>query len=280
MTTSTSTRTASTLETTTLETGSGPTTPPGDNLLTDFARAEAAAYRALAQQAGGRSTFDDELGLAMSDAGSPCYFGNVAYATRPLDGDGAREAVRRVRRFYDGGAGGPYLLLTPWSLGDLGPDSFVLAGHPPLMVRPAGGAVPASGDARIVHARSATDVADFDQTLSEAYPAEALLPYGTQPALFTAGIVDTGWELVTAYLGDQPVATAGAYATDQVVAIEAVSTRPSFRGRGLGALVTAAAAATSDGVPAALLSSDAGRSVYEAIGFLPVMRFTLWIGDR
>ncbi len=264
----------------TLEDGVAATTPQGDNLLADFVAADAAAFMTLANQAGGRRSIDDDLGLAMGDAGWPSFFGNVAYATRPLDAAAATEAVKRVRRFYGGGRGGPFLLFTPWSLGDLRHPGFALVGHPPLMVRPAGGAATQVEGARIVHASTADDIADFDRTLAEAYPAQALLPYGTGPALFTERVLDTGWRLVTAYLGDQPVATAAAYATDHVVAIDAVATRPSCRRHGLGAFVTATAAATAAGVPAALLSSDDGRPVYERIGFLPIMRFTLWMAER
>ncbi len=263
-----------------LENGTSASTQPGDNLLADFISADAAGFRALALHAGGRAIVDDELGLSMGDGGSACYFGNVAHAARPLTEAGAREAVRRLRRFYGDAPGGPFLVFTPWPLGDLRSDGFALAGHPPLMVRPVGAELPQVEGAGIVHAVTAQEVRDFDQTLAEAYPADALLPYGTRPPLFGTGVSDTGWKLVTAYVGDQPVATAAAFASDQVVAIDAVSTRPLFRGRGIGALVTATAASTAPTVPAALLSSDGGRPVYARLGFLPVMRFTLWVGER
>lgn len=263
-----------------LEDGAQPTTPPGDNLVADFMAADSAAFRALAAQAGGRSTVDDELGLSMGDAGSPCPFGNVAHATRPLTAPAVAEAVRRLHRFYRTAPGGPFLIFTPWSLGDLRDDGFDIAGHPPLMIRAAGIELPNPGSCRIVRVSDGPAVADFDRTLAEAYPADALLPYGTQPVLVTEGVLETPWQLVTGYVGDQPVATAGAYATDQVVAVEAVSTRPGFRRQGIGGLVTAAAAATAPNVPAALLSSDAGRHVYEMLGFIAVSRFTLWVGNR
>jgi GNAT superfamily N-acetyltransferase len=271
----------------TLEDGTSPSTPAGDNLLNDFVIADGAAYRALAEQAGGRSAVDDELGLSMGDAASVCFFGNVAHASRPLDDAAAAEAIARVRRFYEASSGGPFLLFTPWPLGDLRRNKFQLAGHPPLMVRPPrpNGDRPTDGarivdDARIVEAASPAQVLDFDQTVTEAYPADALLPYGSQPRLFTDKAAASGWKLINAYLGDQPVATAGAFASDRVVAIEAVSTRPTFRGRGIGLRVTDAAVNTAPHLPAALLASDSGRPVYEQLGFITVMRFTLWVGLR
>lgn len=270
----------------TLEDGASTGTPAGDNLLNDFVRADSAAFRALAEQAGGRSAVDDELGLSMGDAASACLFGNVAHASRPLDATAATEAIVRIRQFYAASSGGPFLLFTPWSLGDLRTEQFQLAGHPPLMVRPprtdrrSVADTPPVDGVRIVEAASAAEVVDFDQTLTEAYPADALLPYGAHPRLFTDGVTAVGWQLINAYLGDQPVATAGAFASDHVVAIEAVSTRPAFRGRGIGALATDAAANIAPNLPAALLASDPGRPVYERLGFLTVLRFTLWIGSR
>jgi GNAT superfamily N-acetyltransferase len=270
-----------------LEDGTSATTPAGDNLLNDFVKAEGTGYRALAEQAGGRSTVDNELGLSMGDAASPCLFGNVAHVSRPLDAAEATEAIARVRRFYAASSGGPYLLFTPWSLGDLRAEQFQLAGHPPLMARSPRtdrwrsleGGRDIEG-ARVIEAATPAEILDFDQTVTEAYPANALLPYGSQPRLFTDEIAASGWKLIDAYLGDQPVATAAAFASDSVVAIEAVSTRPAFRGRGIGALATDAAANTAPNVPAALLASDSGRPVYERLGFLPLMRFTVWVGLR
>ena len=62
-----------------LENGSRSTTPAGDNLLRDFALAEADAYAAMAAAASGRIAHVEELGLVMADIGSPCPFGNVAH---------------------------------------------------------------------------------------------------------------------------------------------------------------------------------------------------------
>ena len=68
--------------------------------------------------------------------------------------------------------------------------------------------------------------------------------------------------------------------SDELVLVEAVSTRAECRGRGYGAAITAAATAARTERPAALLSSDPGRGVYEPLGYLPITRFSLWIGAR
>src|SRR5687768_11567828 len=119
------------------ENGTRPTTPDGDNLQLDFTRLDAAAFADLARAAGGRVEHDDPLGLTMSDAASPCPFGNVAHLCRPLvDGEGPGVA-RALAGFYGQASGaGPYLLFSAWPTPDLTGDGLMLGGHPPLMVRP------------------------------------------------------------------------------------------------------------------------------------------------
>jgi hypothetical protein len=40
------------------------------------------------------------------------------------------------------------------------------------------------------------------------------------------------------------------------------------------------ATAASPDLPAMLISSDLGRGVYDRLGYLPLLRFTLWAGHR
>ena len=70
-----------------------------------------------------------------------------------------------------------------------------------------------------------------------------------------------------------------AFVDEDVVAVEAVSTRDECRGRGYGAAITAAATASAD-APALLVASDLGRGVYANLGYLPILRYTLWLGMR
>ena len=89
-----------------------------------------------------------------------------------------------------------------------------------------------------------------------------------------------GGRLFVGYEDGRPVATAVGTVTDSVVAVEVVSTRPECRGKGYGAAITAAATMAAPHLPAALVSSDLGRRVYEGLGYLAVLRYTLWVGTR
>jgi predicted GNAT family acetyltransferase len=68
--------------------------------------------------------------------------------------------------------------------------------------------------------------------------------------------------------------------TDTLTVVEMVSTRAAQRGNGYGAALTATAALAAPDRPSALLASDVGRPVYERLGFVAVLRWTLWVGTR
>jgi hypothetical protein len=62
--------------------------------------------------------------------------------------------------------------------------------------------------------------------------------------------------------------------------VEWVSSTPAVRGRGYGEAMTWAATLALPDRPSMLISSDAGRRTYERMGYLPLTRFTLWLGSR
>ncbi len=88
------------------------------------------------------------------------------------------------------------------------------------------------------------------------------------------------WHHWVGYLEGQPVATASAYLNVGHVHVEYVSTVESARGRGIGRAITAVATGLDTSLPAMLIASDAGRPVYERLGYRSILRFTLWMGHR
>ncbi len=265
---------------TSVENGTSASTRTGDNLLTDFARAEAAGYGAIVASNGGRVEVDEELGVALADSALPMPFGNLVHVLRPLAPDATARVLGRVRSFFGAEAGGPFLVFSPWPTPDLHEHDLHLAGHPPLMVRPPGPIDANRTGLRIERVATGTQLEEFERTLSEAYPSPEVLPFGSQPRLFGESILESPHHrLYTGYDGDRAVATALAFVDHGVVAVEAVSTRDECRGRGYGAAITAAATASAE-LPALLVSSDLGRNVYANLGYLPILRYTLWLGFR
>lgn len=262
-----------------LEDGTRPTTPDGDNLVLDFARTEAAAFGALVRCGGGRMLDDDDDGLHLRDLALPTPFGNPALLTRPVDPADNRAVASRITDFYGAVAGGPYLVFSPWRTGDWSEYGYHRVGHPPLMFRPSGGSVPVIDGVRVVEVSGEAALDDFECTLVEAYPTPELQPWRHR-VFFGSGVLDTDWHLFVAYDGDRAVATAAGYVGPSITLVECVSTRAECRGRGIGAAVTMAASLARPGQPAMLISSDLGNGVYRNLGYLPLQRYTLWLGVR
>jgi GNAT superfamily N-acetyltransferase len=261
-----------------LEDGHRPTTPFGDNLLLDFARGHADAFGATVGAGGGRVSADVDHGIHLCDLGIGSPFGNVALVDQPVPDRSVAEVAARVQAFFAEAAGGPYLVFSPWPL-DLSAHGFVRVGHPPLMLRPAGGEAPVVVRTHVEEVTDAEQLAVFEQTLVEAYPAPEMLPW-RRGSFFAPAVLDTGWRLFVGYGDGVPVATAGAFVTATTTLVELVSTRPEARGKGHGTAVTAAATLTAPDRPAMLISSDLGRPIYDRLGYLPLLRYSLWLGMR
>jgi len=244
-----------------LRTGWEDATPAADTLALACLRAMADRAADWARAAGGRLRHDP--GTVLADALSPCPFLNVAAVAGVLD----VAAARTLGGFFPEGR--PIVVITPHPTGDLTQAGLRLAGHPPLMVRPAGGAVaPAPAGVVVAEVRDAAGLAAWDRVLAAGYP----MPPSPAPAALLGG--RTRFWLAT--VDGVPAATALSYTAHGVVDVEAVATLPQFRRRGAGAAVTAAATVADPASPAVLVSSDDGAGVYRGLGFLPVTRWTLW----
>jgi GNAT superfamily N-acetyltransferase len=235
------------------------TTPSADTLALAGLRAMADRATRWASAAGGRVRA--ESGLVLADAGSPCPFLNVSAAARPVDAD----AAVALAAFF----AGPFVLVTPHATPDLRPSGLALMGHPPFMVRPAGGgAPPRPAGVTVAQVHDAAELEVFDRTLAAGYP---MPPSPAPPSLL--GGATRFW---LARADGEPVATAVSHTAHGVTDVEAVATLPEHRGRGIGAAVTWAATLADPAQPAVLIASDDGVGVYRAMGYLASARWTMW----
>jgi len=207
-------------------------------------------------------------------------FFNSATLVRPLDPAQATDLIDRLSHFYAAQPGAPWILWSAWSAPDLQRWGFELLTRLPLMVRPAGGALPAPPPLlRIVEATDAATLADGERVTIEGYPLPELQPVRTG-SLFDARGVGARLRMWVGYLDDRAVATATALIDEAVNGIYAVATLPDVRGHGYGTALTAQALAAAPALPAVLEATDAGYSIYARLGFTEVARYDLWMKAR
>src|SRR3954452_20965023 len=253
-----------------LTTGWEPDVPVNDTLLRQFVFNSADRNEQHAQTMGGTWQAWDDVVLA--DLREPSGFGNQAILLRPLTEADAPDVVARLRH----GFSGTHALFSAWPTPDLRPYGYALIGHPPFMIRPPGGSAPVRPpELHVTEVDDAASTEMYERVFVDGYPVP-----GPQP--FEAGLLFDERLLggiTRAWVGSvdgHPVACAMAIASRGIVAVENVATLPEARGHGYGAALTATAALSTPDLPSALIASDAGRGVYERLGFLPISRFTLW----
>src|SRR4051812_20957191 len=116
-----------------------------------------------AQASGGR--IHRRHATVLADALSPCLFLNVATTADTLDTTAAREFAG----FFP--AERPFVLVTPHSTADLRPVGLTLVGHPPFLIRPAGGGTrPLPDGVSVAEVRDPTGLAAWDRVLAAGYP--------------------------------------------------------------------------------------------------------------
>jgi GNAT superfamily N-acetyltransferase len=186
--------------------------------------------------------------------------------TEPLTLD----LAKRARAFYPPGR--PFILCSPRGGEDLSAEGMQRVGHPPFMIRPAGGQPPPwPAGATVEEVTDPEGLRAWADVVADGFSAPPV-----DPPIPLLGGPHRFW---LARWHGEPVACAAACTGHGVVDVEAVATLPPFRGRGLGEAVSWAATYADPRLPAVLLASDPGRPVYERMGYLPVLRATMWIAS-
>jgi len=88
-----------------------------------------------------------------------------------------------------------------------------------------------------------------------------------------------GWDLLVAYLGDEPVATGIGFTSDEITGLWGIATLPEMRGRGIGAAIThevVRRGARRGARAAHLWATPLGYPVYLKLGFRHVEDRAEW----
>ncbi|HMS89823.1 MAG TPA: hypothetical protein PKE56_15330 [Acidimicrobiales bacterium] len=201
-------------------------------------------------------------------------FSNWAIVKRP-GLDLAAVAAEVLDLFSDGE---PFVFLSPWPAAGVPAPGLHLVGHPPLMLRPAGGAGRGpTVDLDVRWATTPEDLAEVERVLVEGYPLPELDPVQPGEVYAPALLGDGATRFVLVGDADGPLATATAFSGHGLTLLEGVAALPRARGRGAGAAAAWAATTAFPDQPAVLLASDDGQPVYERMGYLRIERWTAWI---
>jgi hypothetical protein len=253
-----------------LATGWEPDAPVDDNVTRHYLFTWADHMAAVAEAVGGRAERNDAAQFA--DAGYASPFDNIAILLRPPAEVDLDAVLADADAFLPGER--PWLLVSAWPMPAPQGDGWHLIGHPPFMVRPAGGtAPPVPPSLRIAEVHDDAGVADYAAVVRDGFPVDP-------GALADPRSRVENFRMFTGYEEDRPVAVAAAYLGDGMADVCWVACMPDARGRGYGEALTWAATLADPTMPAGLCASDLGRPVYERMGYLPVSRFTLWMRGR
>jgi hypothetical protein len=265
-----------------LETGWLLTTPPADTYLRRFLLNWAGMCAATARALGGRAV--DLPGLRLADSGRPAAFANCATLLEPLSAESAQARLHTIADFFgldDPSRTGEVLIASAWPTGDLRRFGWTPMGHPPLHLLPAGAEARTSPpELRITDVDDRDGLHIWERVVIAGYPFEALADAPPGALVAEAWLEEPRARFWVGWVDERPVCASSAWIEYGVNDVTLVATVPEARRRGYGEALTWRAALADPSLPAMLLSSDDGRPVYERMGFLPLLRLTLWYRGR
>jgi hypothetical protein len=257
-----------------------PDLPVGDTLLRRFLFNLAAFHEVPATAAGGMVVRGDDF--AAADLGRPAAMHNAATLLRPLPFDRPGPTLDAVEAFFDGGQRGEVYLWSAWPTPDLRPRGWVLEGHPPLLLRPPGDqpVPPAPPGLRLERAGGAEALEDWERVAVDGFPYRELQPYRRGELLDERVLADERLRLWVGYEQDRPVCAGSLFVEAGLACFSLGVTLPSARRRGYWAAMAGVRLVEAPGLPTVGVFSDMSRPSAEALGFLPLTRFTLWHRPR
>jgi hypothetical protein len=262
------------------ETGWLADTPIGDNLLRQFLHNQAEACEVVADHFGGAVERTSDVALAASRGVVP-YF-NEALLLRPLTGE-ADDVLDTVDRFYAASEAPEHVLLSAWPTPNLGDRGWTLVGHPAFVVRTPGAplrppAVRPGIDVAIRRAAGSDDIAVAERIFADGYPLDGGLDEpGTA---LPASLGDSALSVRIASVDDTDVAVGIGYVAHGCVNLCGAATLPAARRTGAWGALVRARVNDAPGLPAVAFTSDYSRPGFEHLGFVSVLRFTLWFRAR
>ena len=256
-----------------LETGWLPDTPVQDNLIRQFLESQGAVDAAYTHDNGRHEVLDD---LFLADSGGSIPFLNQSILRRPLHGVDdpalvAAEAFAPTDR--------PSVLLSAWPTPDLGGRGWKLVGHPALVVRSPG----PMDDARwadapgvtVTEVTTAQQLALAERVFVDGYP----IPWaqgGPPGTALPPCLLDHSVRVRVASVDGEPAAVGLDRVGHGIVNLCGGAALPTARRRGAWKALVRARVLDAPDLPAVAYTSDDSRPGFARLGFLVLLRFTLW----
>jgi hypothetical protein len=246
-----------------------------DGLVRRFLFAYASSMAGPVAAMGGRVVRRD--GFVVHDLGRPAGYYNGVTLLRPLPYDGWEAALSAIDADIDRDARGELLLWSAWPTPELSDHGWELVGHPPLLLHPRPApSPPVPAWLRIEPVRDARRLADWERVAVDGYPFVDCQPVRPGVLVDDRLLGDPAFHAWVGYAEDEPVTIGTSYVAHGVAVFALGVTLPSHRGRGAWQAMAHRRLATFPRLPAMSLFSDMSRPPAQALGFLPLSRWTLW----
>ncbi len=141
-------------------------------------------------------------------------------------------------------------------------------------------ATPAASELDVRLVTSAADLADWERAAIDGYPLSELQDAGTGAFAPPALLDDERLRFFVGRDGDRPVAAAASFASHGIASLAYGATLPAVRRRGFWRRLAVERLRATPELWMTGVFSDLSRPGAEALGFVSVLRLTLWILDR
>lgn len=249
-------------------TGWEPGLPVDDSVLRRYVFSRADRLARMARAVGGPIAGSDQA--AFADPGSGSLFDNGVVLLQPPTPALLETVMRQARTFF--APEHSWVLLSVWPTPDLSWRGLELIGHPPLLLRPPGGAgLPtAPPGLHVVEVGTPSTQADFEQVLATGWSMASGAP------VVSPGLLGSVVRQFVGYQDGRPTAVAGGAPGHGMVELDWLTTLPEARNEGLGAVMAAEVLRAFPDQSAAVLATDRSRSLFERLGFVALLRATVW----
>lgn len=260
-----------------LTTGWEPGLADADSLCLSWVRHFADQCAAFAAAAGGTVVRDERYLLA--DLGRPASFLNAAVLLAPpADLPALLDEIEAA----SAATGRELFLWSLWPTPDLRPRGWALEGHPPLLVRPPLSVLPAPAPppgAAPERVRDAAGLAEWERVLVAGYPLPGVA--ATPGAIVGPALLDDPrLRFYTSRDGDVAATASAHFVAHGVASFALAATMPGARRGGHWYRHAHRRLHAEPDLWHVGVFSDDSRHGAERIGFVPVLRHTLWHRTR